>query len=120
MPTGQPLLDEWSNMFKSPLVLPLTLIFAGVLAFMATTGILPPQVLRFWPIIFVILGLVGLVSLSSDELMGETTSSTKKSSGAKSTGTTKKKSAATKSSSKSTSAKKTSSKKKTTKKSSKK
>ncbi len=58
-------------MFKSPLVLPLTLIFAGVLAFMATTGILPATVLRFWPIVFVILGLVGLVSLSSDELMNE-------------------------------------------------
>ncbi len=57
-------------MFKSPLVLPLTLIFAGVLAFMATTGILPPTVLRFWPIVFVILGLVGLVSLSTEELMG--------------------------------------------------
>jgi hypothetical protein len=58
-------------MFKSPLVLPLTLIFAGVLAFMATTGVLPATVLRFWPIVFVILGLVGLVSLSSDELMNE-------------------------------------------------
>lgn len=58
-------------MFSSPLVLPLTLIFAGVLAFMATTGILPPVVMRFWPVIFVILGLVGLVSLSSDDLMAE-------------------------------------------------
>jgi hypothetical protein len=56
-------------MFKSPLVLPLTLIFAGVLAFMATTGVLPATVLRFWPIVFVILGLVGLVSLSTDEIM---------------------------------------------------
>lgn len=60
-------------MFRSPLVLPLTLIFAGVLAFMATTGILPATVLRFWPIVFVILGLVGLVSLSSEELAGKTT-----------------------------------------------
>lgn len=58
-------------MFKSPLVLPLTLIFAGVLAFMATTGVLPAEMLRFWPILFVILGLVGLVSLSSDELTGQ-------------------------------------------------
>lgn len=56
-------------MFKSPLVLPLTLIFAGVLAFMATTGVLPASVLRFWPIVFVVLGLVGLVSLSTDEIM---------------------------------------------------
>lgn len=61
-------------MFKSPLVLPLTLIFAGVLAFMATTGILPPTVLRFWPIVFVILGLVGLVSLSTEEILGEKSS----------------------------------------------
>lgn len=60
-------------MFKSPLVLPLTLIFAGVLAFMATTGVLPATVLRFWPIVFVVLGLVGLVSLSTDELMPTTT-----------------------------------------------
>ncbi len=58
-------------MFKSPLVLPLTLIFAGVLAFMATTGVLPATVLRFWPIVFVILGLIGLVSLSSEELTNE-------------------------------------------------
>lgn len=58
-------------MFKSPLVLPLTLIFAGVLAFMATTGILPADLLRFWPVVFVALGLVGLVSLSSDELMSD-------------------------------------------------
>lgn len=58
-------------MFKSPLILPLTLIFAGVLAFMATTGVLPATVLRFWPIVFVVLGLIGLVSLSSDELMTE-------------------------------------------------
>lgn len=58
-------------MFKSPLVLPLTLIFAGVLAFMATTGVLPATVLRFWPIVFVVLGLIGLVSLSSEELMNE-------------------------------------------------
>jgi hypothetical protein len=58
-------------MFKSPLVLPLTLIFAGVLAFMATTGVLPAEMLRFWPILFVILGLVGLVSLSGDELSGQ-------------------------------------------------
>lgn len=58
-------------MFKSPLVLPLTLIFAGVLAFMATTGILPAELLRFWPVVFVALGLVGLVSLSSDELMSD-------------------------------------------------
>lgn len=57
-------------MFKSPLVLPLTLIFAGVLAFMATTGILPATVLRFWPVIFVILGLIGLVSLSTEEITG--------------------------------------------------
>lgn len=64
-------------MFRSPLVLPLTLIFAGVLAFMATTGVLPAAVLRFWPIVFVILGLVGLVSLSSEELAGETTSAPK-------------------------------------------
>lgn len=56
-------------MFKSPLVLPLTLIFAGVLAFMATTGILPATMLRFWPIIFVVLGLIGLASLSTDEIM---------------------------------------------------
>lgn len=56
-------------MFKSPLILPLTLIFAGVLAFMATTGVLPATVLRFWPIVFVVLGLIGLVSLSSEELM---------------------------------------------------
>lgn len=57
-------------MFKSPLVLPLTLIFAGVLAFMATTDLLPPQVLSFWPIIFVVLGLIGLVSLSTEEILG--------------------------------------------------
>jgi hypothetical protein len=62
-------------MFKSPLVLPLTLIFAGVLAFMATTGILPAELLRFWPVVFVALGLVGLVSLSSDELMNDITGS---------------------------------------------
>lgn len=64
-------------MFKSPLVLPLTLIFAGVLAFMATTGVLPAEVLRFWPIIFVVLGLVGLVSLSDEEIMGESMSTKK-------------------------------------------
>ena len=63
------------SMFRSPLVLPLTLIFAGVLAFMATTGILPATVLRFWPIVFVVLGLVGLVSLSSEELSGKSASS---------------------------------------------
>lgn len=55
-------------MFKSPLVLPVTLILAGALAFMATTGVLPPDVMRLWPIIFVILGLVGLISLSAEEL----------------------------------------------------
>ncbi len=65
-------------MFKSPLVLPLTLIFAGVLAFMATTGILPPTVLRFWPIVFVVLGLVGLVSLSTDELISNSSASSSK------------------------------------------
>lgn len=65
-------------MFKSPLVLPLTLIFAGVLAFMATTGVLPATVLRFWPIVFVVLGLVGLVSLSTDEIMPATTKKTTK------------------------------------------
>jgi hypothetical protein len=54
---------------KSPLILPLTLIVAGVLAFMATTGILPPTVFRLWPVIFVILGIVGLISLSSEELL---------------------------------------------------
>lgn len=56
---------------KSPLILPMTLIVAGVLAFMATTGILPPTVFRLWPVIFVILGIVGLISLSSEELMSE-------------------------------------------------
>lgn len=65
-------------MFKSPLVLPLTLIFAGVLAFMATTGILPADLLRFWPVVFVVLGLVGLVSLSSDELMNDLSGSSAK------------------------------------------
>lgn len=76
-------------MFKSPLVLPLTLIFAGVLAFMATTGVLPATVLRFWPIVFVVLGLIGLVSLSSEELMmGE--SKTKTASAPTKTKTTKK------------------------------
>lgn len=65
-------------MFKSPLVLPLTLIFAGVLAFMATTGLLPAQVLSFWPIIFVVLGLVGLVSLSTEEIMGDDTKTARK------------------------------------------
>lgn len=69
-------------MFKSPLVLPLTLIFAGVLAFMATTGLLPAELLRFWPIVFVILGLIGLVSLSSEEIMGETVKSAPKKSAA--------------------------------------
>lgn len=63
---------------KSPLILPMTLIVAGVLAFMATTGILPPTVFRLWPVIFVILGIVGLISLSSEELM--TDGKTKKSS----------------------------------------
>lgn len=70
-------------MFKSPLVLPLTLIFAGVLAFMATTGILPAELLRFWPVVFVALGLVGLVSLSSDELMSDLSSGKSKKSAAK-------------------------------------
>jgi len=64
---------------KSPLILPMTLIVAGVLAFMATTGILPPTVFRLWPVIFVILGIVGLISLSSEELMtdGKTRKSSK-------------------------------------------
>ncbi|MCD8484402.1 DUF5668 domain-containing protein [Candidatus Woesebacteria bacterium] len=103
-------------MFRSPLVLPLTLIFAGVLAFMATTGVLPPTVLRFWPIVFVILGLVGLVSLSSEELTGQTTTTSKKTSSSSSASKSApaKKSAA-KTASKSTSSKsKSSSKKKTT------
>jgi hypothetical protein len=65
-------------MFKSPLVLPLTLIFAGVLAFMVTTGILPAQVMRLWPILFVILGLIGLVSLSNEEIFCDTSMEEKK------------------------------------------
>jgi hypothetical protein len=65
-------------MFKSPLVLPLTLIFAGVLAFMVTTGILPAQVMRLWPILFVILGLIGLVSLSNEEIFCDTSLEEKK------------------------------------------
>ncbi len=58
-------------MFKSPLVLPLTLIFAGALALMAILGIIPAEFLRLWPIIFVVLGFVGLVSLSSEELAAD-------------------------------------------------
>lgn len=53
---------------NSPLVLPVTLIIAGVLAFMATTGLLPPALFRLWPVLFVILGIVGLLSLTSEEL----------------------------------------------------
>lgn len=86
-------------MFKSPLVLPVTLIFAGALAFMATTGILPPDVMRLWPIIFVILGLVGLVSLSSEELGYTEVPKTKKAASkpaAKAAAPAKKKSAAKK------------------------
>lgn len=56
---------------NSPLILPVTLIIAGVLAFMATTGILPPVLFRLWPVLFVILGIVGLLSLSSEELENE-------------------------------------------------
>jgi hypothetical protein len=53
---------------NSPLILPVTLIVAGVLAFMATTGILPPALFRLWPVLFVVLGIVGLLSLSNEEL----------------------------------------------------
>jgi hypothetical protein len=56
---------------NSPLILPVTLIIAGVLAFMATTGILPPVMFRLWPVLFVVLGIVGLLSLSSEELENE-------------------------------------------------
>jgi len=56
---------------NSPLILPVTLIIAGVLAFMATTGILPPVLFRLWPVLFVVLGIVGLLSLSSEELENE-------------------------------------------------
>lgn len=64
---------------QSPLMLPVTLITAGVLAFMATTGILPPSLFRLWPVIFVILGVVGLLSISSEDML-EPASSKKKSS----------------------------------------
>lgn len=99
-------------MFRSPLVLPLTLIFAGVLAFMATTGILPATVLRFWPIVFVVLGLVGLVSLSSEELAGKSTSSRKPASTASKKAAPSKKKTAAKKSTASKTKKKSSSKKK--------
>lgn len=76
---------------NSPLILPVTLAIAGVLAFMATTGLLPATLFRLWPIVFVILGIVGLLSLSSEELeMSDSKPAKKKSSAKKTTASAKK------------------------------
>lgn len=99
---------------KSPLILPVTLTIAAVLAFMATTGILPPTMFRLWPVLFVILGVVGLLSLSSEELEQPTKKATKKAAPKKTKASSKKRVTKSSVSKKSSSKKSTSSKKKST------
>jgi biopolymer transport protein ExbB/TolQ len=102
---------------NSPLVLPIVLVIAGVLAFMATTGILPATLFRMWPILFVILGIVGLLSLSSEELESQPKKSAKKTKSAAKKTTSKSSSASKSTKTKKKSASKSSKSKRSTKKS---
>lgn len=52
--------------YNHKLFWPLTLIFVGTLVMMLNIGVLPMVLWKFWPVVLVVIGLVGL-SGSCDE-----------------------------------------------------
>lgn len=46
--------------YNNKLFWPLTLIFLGTLIMMVNVGILPRGLVAFWPVVLVVIGLVGL------------------------------------------------------------
>lgn len=46
--------------YNSKLFWPLTLIFVGTIVMMVNIGVLPMVLWKFWPILLVVIGLVGL------------------------------------------------------------
>lgn len=63
--------------YNSKLFWPLTLIFVGTLVMMVNVGVLPMVLWKFWPILLVVIGLVGL-SGSCDSCRVKTVSKKKK------------------------------------------
>ena len=63
--------------YNNKLFWPLTLIFVGTLVMMINVGVLPMVMWKFWPILLVVIGLVGL-SGSCDDCKMKTTSKKKK------------------------------------------
>ena len=57
------------SVYSNPIFLPLTLIFVGVLALMVKTGVLPADIVNLWPVIPVLIGLIGLSNLADSSAM---------------------------------------------------
>lgn len=52
--------------YNHKLFWPLTLIFVGALIMMMNVGILPAGLWKFWPVLLVVVGLVGLSGSCDD------------------------------------------------------
>ena len=48
--------------YNNKLFWPLTLVFVGVIVLMINLGVLSSSLLRVWPIVLVIIGLIGITS----------------------------------------------------------
>ena len=58
--------------YKSPLFIPLTSIFVGFVILMFNMGVLPENSDKFWPVIPVIIGLIGLSNMGCTDCMTPT------------------------------------------------
>ena len=56
-----------SGMPEGGLFWPVFIIFAGTAVLLVNLGVLPPDTWRFWPVIFILLGLFKLVGFGVSE-----------------------------------------------------
>jgi uncharacterized membrane protein len=64
--------------YNNKLFWPLTLIFVGTLVMMINVGVLPMVMWKFWPILLVVIGLVGLSGMCEDCKVSTTKKTTSK------------------------------------------